>query len=112
MKRAVLTVLTPPVAAARYGCAGFCAAPISVFWITGIVAIVYGVIGGPTNLMGPSWNTVVLGFTLWGIAVVWASVTLRSADVARCDHHHGAPRHQILSRDDEPDPFDEVRKVQ
>lgn len=111
MKRAVLTVLTPPMVAARCGCAGFCAAPITVFWITGIVAIVYGAIGGPTNLMGPSWNTMLLGFALWGIAVVWTSVTLRSADVARYGYHHGTPHHQVLSRDDEPDPFDEVRKA-
>jgi len=70
MKRAGLTLVTPPFAARKFGCAGCCAAPIGVFWITGIVGIVYGIVGGPTNLMGPSWNTIALGLALWGIAAV------------------------------------------
>lgn len=111
MKRAVLTVLTPPFAVCKFGCTGCCAAPIAVFWITGIVAIVYGSVGGPTNLLGLSWNTVLLGLALWGIASVWASVVIRGADDDRCAERNSALCNRILSHDDEPDPFEEVRKA-
>jgi hypothetical protein len=111
MKRALLTLLTPPFAVCKYGCAGCCAAPITVFWLTGMVAIVYGSVGGPTNLMAPSWNTVLLGLALWGIASVWAELTIRGADDDRCAERNSTLCHQILSRDDESAPFDEVRKA-
>lgn len=111
MKRALLTLLTPPVAVCRFGCAGCCAAPIAVFWITGIVGITYGMIGGPTNLMGPSWNTVLLGIGLWGIASVWAAVAIRGADDDRCVDSKSSLCRRMLSPDDESDPFDEVRKA-
>ncbi len=110
MKRALLVLLTPPVAACRYGCAGCCAAPIGVFWITAIVGITYGLIGGPTNLMGPSVNTILLGLGLWAIASVWSAVTIRSAKDDRCTERKTAFCRRI-SAEDEADPFDEVRKA-
>ena len=111
MRRTLLTLLTPPFAVCRYGCAGCCAAPIAVFWITGIVAIIYGFVGGPTNLLGPSLNTIALGVALWGIAFVWAMITIRGADDDRCRDRDSTLCHQILPTDEEPDPFDEVRKA-
>ena len=110
-KRAALTVITPPVAVCRFGCAGCCAAPITVFWLTGIVAIIYGFVGGPGNLMGPSWNTIALGLALWGIAAVWALITIRSADEDRCETRNSPLCKNILPESDESDPFDEVRKA-
>lgn len=111
MKRAILILVTPPFAACRFGCAGCCAAPIGVFWLTGIVAIVYGAVGGPANLMGPSWNTILLGFGLWAIAAVWAMLTVRGADEDRCARPNSALCHKIIPGDDEQDPFEEVRKA-
>lgn len=111
MKRALLAFMTPPFAVCKYGCAGCCAAPITVFWITGIVAIAYGLVGGPTNLLGPSLNTIALGVVLWGIASVWAMITIRGADEDRCADHNSTLCHQILPTGEEPDPFDEVRKA-
>jgi len=111
MKRAFRTVLTPPVAVCRFGCAGCCAAPIAVFWITGMVSITYGMIGGPANLMGPSWNTMLLGVGLWCIASVWAAVAIRGADEARCVDKKSDLCRRILNTEDESDPFDEVRKA-
>ncbi len=111
MKRAGLTLVTPPFAACKFGCAGCCAAPIGVFWITGIVSIVYGIVGGPTNLMGPSWNTIALGLALWGIAAVWAAITIRSADDEKCNGRNNRLCNKILPATDESDPFDEVRKA-
>jgi len=111
LKGKLLALVTPPVAVCKYGCAGCCAAPIGVFWITGIVAIVYGLIGGPTNLMGPSLNTMLLGGGLWGIATVWAFIAIRNADDDRCQKRDSTVCHQILPTGEEPDPFDEVRKA-
>jgi len=110
MKRALLTILTPPFAVCKYGCAGCCAAPIAVFWITGIVGIAYGLVGGPANLMGPSWNTVLLGVTLWGIAVMWTAITIRSAGDDVCVERNNELCRKILPSD-ETDPFDEIRKA-
>jgi hypothetical protein len=111
MKRVLLTLLTPPFAVCKFGCAGCCAAPIAVFWITGIVGIIYGLVGGPANLLGPSWNTVLLGVALWGIAAVWAAVTIQGADDDRCAERNSPLCKKILPNDDEADPFDEVRKA-
>lgn len=111
MKRAGLTLVAPPFAACKFGCAGCCAAPIAVFWVTGIVSIVYGIVGGPANLMGPSWNTMALGLALWGIASVWAAITIRSADEEKCNGRKNRLRDRVLPTADESDPFDEVRKA-
>lgn len=108
--KTLLTLLTPPFAACRYGCAGCCAAPIGVFWLTGIVSILYGALwGGPAE--GTGWQTVVLGFGLWGIAAVWAALTIRNADPESCDENPSRLYSRILPSVDEPDPFDEVRKA-
>lgn len=111
MRRALLTVLTPPLAVCRFGCASCCAAPIAVFWITGMVGITYGFIGGPTNLMGPSWNTILLGLALWLIASVWAAVAIRGANDDRCTERRSTLCRRVLDSEDESDPFDEVRKA-
>ena len=111
MKRALLTILTPPVAACRYGCAGCCAAPIGVFWIAAMVSLVYGMIGGPTNLMGPNSYLILLGMVLWGIASVWAAVTIRGADDDKCQRKTSTLCNKIMPSVDESDPFDEVRKA-
>lgn len=79
--------------------------------MTGIVSIAYGFVGGPANLMGPSWNTVALGLILWGIAVVWAFITIGSADQTQCEGRNSPLCNNILPESDESDPFDEVRKA-
>lgn len=108
--KTLLTLLTPPLAACRYGCAGCCAAPIGVFWLTGIVSILYGALwGGPAE--GTGWQTVVLGFGLWCIAAVWTALTIRNTDSESCDEHPSRLCSKILPSADEADPFDEVRKA-
>jgi len=111
MTRTLMTLFTPPLAACRFGCAGCCAAPIGVFWITGIIGIAYGLAGGPANLLGPSWATVGLGVALWGIAVVWAAVTIHGADEDQCAGRSNALCRTILPGAGETDPFDELRKT-
>ncbi|MEE9342283.1 MAG: hypothetical protein V3V12_01470 [Gammaproteobacteria bacterium] len=110
MKQILLTSVTPPIAVCKYGCASCCAAPIAVFWLAGVVSIIYGFLGGPANLMGPSWNTIALGFALWAIAGVWAALTIRGADAEKCGAKKNPPLCKPFSVDDS-DPFDEVKKA-
>jgi hypothetical protein len=107
----ILAVLVPPVAACRYGCAGCCAAPIGVFWIAGIVSLVYGYNGGPLGLDTVSWSTLGLGAALWGIAVIWTLITLHNTDDDRCQKKTSTLCSKIVPRLNESDPLDEVRKA-
>lgn len=112
MKRSALSLLVPPYAVCRYGCAGCCAAPIAVFWLAGITGIIYGAFfGGPLGLQTISWNTVGLGALLWAIAAVWSSVTVHTVDDDRCAKRTAPICNKIVPRADEQDPFEEVRKA-
>lgn len=111
MRQTLLTLLVPPLAACRYGCAGCCAAPIAVFWIAGMVALVYGVVGGPLGKFGVSWTTVTLGFALWAIASVWAEFVIRGADDDKCGRRTSTLCSRILPNVHETDPLDEARKA-
>lgn len=63
-------------AVCHYGCARRCAAPIGAFWLTGIVGLVYGGLGGPLNNGSVAWWVVGIGVLLWG----WP----RSGPCSRC----------------------------
>lgn len=107
--RQILTVLAPPLAVCRYGCARCCAAPISVFWLSGISAIVYGFLGGPANLATVSWTTVLLGIALWVIASVWAGTVIRTVDDPSCGKNQ-SPLCQIIGPQNDDNPLDNVKK--
>ena len=114
MQRKLMAVFTPPLAVCKYGCASCCAAPIGVFWVTGMVSIVYGVLGGPAGLNGISWITVGLGLALWVLAVVWAENTIQGveADQAdpKCQSNASTVCRIVRPRLDETDPLDEIKK--
>jgi len=115
VKRSALALLVPPFAVYRYGCAGFCAAPIGVFWITGIVSIIYAFFGGPTQTSGLSMGTLALGAILWGIAAVWAKNTIlgMEKDSGRCDGTQPSRVCKLVhSKTDQSDPMEEVKKFQ
>jgi len=84
MRRAALTLFAPTVAVCKFGCASCCAAPITVFWLAGIVSIVFGFLGGPVSLTETSWTTVTLGLALWGIASLWTAIGIRGSGEAQC----------------------------
>ncbi|MGD8498180.1 MAG: hypothetical protein PVG82_04690 [Chromatiales bacterium] len=112
MNRNLLALISPPLAVCRHGCAGCCAAPIGVFWVTGIVAVLYGAIwGGPLGLEGPSWGTIGLGVLMWVIAVSWAMLAMRAADADRCREKTSPLCSKIVPSPDEANPLDEVRKA-
>ncbi|MEE9493085.1 MAG: hypothetical protein V3W04_06875 [Gammaproteobacteria bacterium] len=110
MKRILITLFAPPVSVCKFGCAGCCAAPISVFWLAGLASLVYGLLGGPTNMMGISWTTIWLGLALWSIAAIWAAVAIHNTDLSGCESTKPLLC-QPFTTMDETDPFDEVKKA-
>jgi hypothetical protein len=104
MKRTALTLLAPTVAVCRFGCAVCYAAPVTVLWLAGIAGIIFGLLGAPVSLTGPSWSTVALGVTLWGIASLWTAIAIRgSSDEAQCDRPDSPACHSINVGTDESD---------
>lgn len=114
MSRTGLSILIPPLAVCRYGCAGCCAAPIAVFWLAGITGIVYGFLGGPAALETTSWTTVLLGIALWCIATVWARTAIRGVDAdlsdPRCEQKRSPLCRIVKPGDDDKNPLDEIKK--
>lgn len=111
MKRYLTSALMPPVGACRYGCGTSCAAPVTVFWLFGVVSIIYGFLGGPTGETGISWYTVLLGCAMWGIAAVWTMLTLQGVEADRCHGALSSRDQHIKTEDAEADSFDEVKKA-
>jgi len=111
MKKYLVAALMPPIGACRFGCGTNCAPPISVFWLFGVISVIYGLLGGPVEGDGIHWTTVGLGLAMWAIASVWTLLTLQGVDQDRC-HGIMSPRdHQVPPSLDESDPMDEVHKA-
>jgi hypothetical protein len=111
VKKVLTSALLPPVGACRFGCGTNCAAPVTVFWLFGMVSVVFGFFGGPTGADGISWATIGLGLAMWVISATWALLTMRGVEADRC---HGAlsPRdHKVEPGLAEPDPLDAVKKA-
>ena len=116
MKRSIQALFVPPVAVCRYGCAGCCAAPIAVFWIAGIVSVIYAFFGGPAGLEGVSMGTLTLGAILWGIAAIWAENVIKGVaddqESGSCENKSSNVCRLVKPKLDETDPMDEVKKFQ
>ena len=111
MKRLLTSALMPPVGACRYGCGTNCAAPITVFWLFGLVSVVFGLFGGPTGQPGISWYTIGLGLAMWGISAAWTLLTVRGVEQDRCHGTWSTRDHKVAASEHEPDPFDEIKKA-
>ena len=111
MKKTITAILCPPMSVCRFGCGTNCAAPISVFWIAGIVAVIYAFFGGPTGVDGIDFYTLGLGFAVWGIAAVWALLTMSGVEADRCNGIFSPLNGKVAPKDDETDPLDEIRKA-
>lgn len=113
MNRRVLAILAPPVAVCRFGCAGCCAAPIGVFWIAGMVSLIYAFFGGPAGLESFSTGTFVLGLILWTIATIWAELTINGIDADdKCDESISTLCRVVKPDLDDSNPLDEIKKFQ
>lgn len=116
MKRRVLALFAPPVAVCHFGCAGCCAAPIGVFWLAGLVSIIYSFFGGPAQVDGFSSGTFLLGMALWAIAIVWAELTIKGVEAdegdPKCEKKASPMCRIVKPKLDDSDPMDEVKKFQ
>lgn len=113
MKRRLLALIAPPVAVCRYGCAGCCAAPIGVFWLAGMVSIIYAFFGGPAEIDGFSSGTFFLGVILWAIASTWAELTINGIEADdSCDKKSSTLCRVVKPKVDENNPLDEIKKFQ
>jgi uncharacterized membrane protein YqaE (UPF0057 family) len=110
MKRRSLAILIPPLAVCRYGCAGYCAAPIGLFWLTGIGSLIYAFYGGPLGVDGISWTTLILGLAMWIIAAVWAEDTIKGVDDDQLHETTSSLCRIVKPTIDDSDPFDTIRK--
>jgi hypothetical protein len=115
MNRIVLAFLTPPLAVCRYGCAGCCAAPITVVWIAGIISIIYGFMGGPAQLESISWGTLGLGVAMWLLAAIWAGTVIRGVDAdkadPRCSTNRSTVCRMVSAEDDDHDPMSDIKNL-
>ncbi len=115
MNRYLLAMLLPPLAVCRYGCAGCCAVPIGVMWITGIISIAYGLSGGPAALEQISWVTVGLGFGLLALSSMWAATVIRGVieDEAnpKCEPGSKSTLCRMVTDDDDHDPMSDIEKL-
>jgi len=113
VKRRLLALIAPPVAVCRYGCAGCCAAPIGVFWIAGMVSLIYAFFGGPAGLDSFSIGTFILGAILWIIATTWAELTINGINADDiCDEKSSSLCRIVKPKLDDSDPLDEIKKFQ
>ncbi len=110
-KRTLISLLIPPLAVCWYGCSRCCAAPIGVFWLTGMGGIVYGLLGGPAGLPTISWTTVLLGIGLWGLAFIWAATVMQNTDDPKCTKKP-SPLCKVVGGNDHDDanPLEDVKK--
>lgn len=107
----ITAVLVPPLGARLYGCGTHCLAPVAVFWLFGVLSVVYGFFGGPAGEAGISWWTIALGLVMWLIAAVWTLLTLQGVE-ADINQDEQSPRaHFVEPTESETDPFDEIKKA-
>ncbi len=114
MLRGLWIIVAPPLSVCRFGCNNCCIAPISVFWIAGVIAIAYGFIGGPANLPSISLITGSLGVVLWLISSVWAGITIyaisRDSNSTECGGSSNSVCRMVRKQPDESNPLDEVAR--
>ena len=114
MKRSILALAVPPIAVCRYGCAGCCAAPIGVFWLAGIISIIYAFFGGPAGEAGISLGTLALGLILWIIATIWAENVIKGVAEdekdTQCESKVSNVCRLVQPKIDDSDPMEEVKK--
>ncbi|MGW8309769.1 MAG: hypothetical protein ACWGNB_01780 [Thiogranum sp.] len=85
MSRLFLSLIAPPVAVCKYGCGDCYAAPVGVFWLAGLCAVGYGLLGGPVSAPHVSLSSILLGLALWGVAVLAATIATRGAGSNLCE---------------------------
>jgi hypothetical protein len=79
MNRVLLSLIVPPVAVCKYGCGDCYAAPVGVFWLSGLCAVGYGMLGGRAGTSHAGLSSILLGLALWSVAAAAAIIATRGA---------------------------------
>ena len=116
MHRYLLGLLLPPVAICRYGCAGCCALPISVFWIGGITALTYFLFHAAPEHTWLHQGSLILGVAMIAISVVWTLLTLNRVIRDGCEQSESKNKKfcggtTTRYSEYEEDPLEEVQRL-
>ena len=73
----------PPLVASQYTCGTRSTAPLTIVWLAGVVAILFGLNGGPTGQDHISIETLGMGIGLWLGAGIWTIAVTRNLAACR-----------------------------
>jgi hypothetical protein len=110
MKTNWLSFIAPPLAVYKKGSVAMCTGPIAVFWVTGIVSLLYGLEGGPLADGEISWPLLGLGALLWLIAAFWASLVIAGIEEDSRGSRDSTRNTQVDPDRYTADPMDELPK--
>ena len=80
-------------------------------WLTGIVSIVYGLLGGRLGgLEDSQWFLIGLGIVIWLIAAVWSHLVIQGVAEDFSETQQGSLQRRVVPCLDEADPFKELSK--
>ncbi len=112
MVRNISSILVPPMAVCRYGCAGCCAAPIATVWIAGLVLLGFHFFGGPHQNELVDIGSLFFGIAAIGTSIMWARLTLAQVDRDGCsDSKKKSPLCQIIPHAYDNDPLEDVERM-
>ena len=116
MHRHILGAAIPPIAICRYGCAGCCALPITIFWVGGVAALIYFFFYAQPE---HSWlynGSLLLGLGMIALSIVWTEMTITRVIRDGCDKSESTKKRLCggvagTIEDEEIDPLEEVRRA-
>lgn len=116
MHRHILGVAVPPIAICRYGCAGCCALPITIFWIGGVAALIYFFFFAQPEHNWLYTGSLLLGIGMIVLSIVWTEMTITRVIRDGCDKPSRSDKQLCggtLSSDieDEIDPLEEAHRA-
>ena len=116
MHRHILGVAIPPIAICRYGCAGCCALPITIFWVGGVAALIYFFFYAQPE---HSWlynGSLLLGLGMIALSIVWTEMTITRVIRTGCNKPKSTKKSFCGGlaggiEEEEIDPLEEVRRA-
>ncbi|VAW92675.1 hypothetical protein MNBD_GAMMA21-561 [hydrothermal vent metagenome] len=85
-------------------------------WIAGIISMIYGFSGGPAEISGISWTTLLLGTALWIIASIWAMTVIRGVNADKTNPNCSNRKSRVCrittdSNGGDDDPLSEIKNL-
>ncbi|MGV6859261.1 MAG: hypothetical protein ACWA5X_09820 [bacterium] len=112
MVRNISSILVPPMAVCRYGCAGCCAAPIATVWIAGIVLLGFHFFGSPHLNELVEIGSLFFGIAAIATSIMWARLTLAQVDRDGCkETNKRSSLCKIIPPSYDNDPLEDVERM-